>query len=146
MAATPQISLRVGSLGPALQARGGENAETVRTLAERYLYALQQELRAVSLTEAEALLILDAANGTLWEPHSAGLLWAEVDDSLADGLAEKWDVDGPALVAKLKALTYTQSLAVVDACEVWGRQYSQNEDRKMTLHAVGLVHYVSGEA
>lgn len=43
-----------------------------------------------------------------------------VEDSLQDGLAEKWNIDGPALVAKLKALTSEQQDALV--AEIQRRQ------------------------
>ena len=36
-----------------------------------------------------------------------------------DGLAKQWEVDGDGLLAKLRALTPTQALAVIDAAERW---------------------------
>lgn len=104
---------------------------------ERYYHLLRAELRAVDLAPGEAALICDAANGTLWEPHTLRLLWAEVADALVDGLAAKRGVDGPALVARLRALTPTQAAAVADAAERYW--LAPGDDLDATLRAVGLV-------
>jgi hypothetical protein len=42
-----------------------------------------------------------------------------VEDSLADGLAEKWQIDGAALVEKLRALTFAQEVKLVEQIEAW---------------------------
>ena len=102
----------------AARSDGGTGANaTARRDLERYYAILALDLRAVALTEGEAMLLADATNGTLFDAPSARLLWAEIADALPDGLAAKWQVDGPALVAKLRALSARQSLAVVDALE-----------------------------
>ena len=95
---------------------GTRHAVAKRDL-ERYYALLRRELRTVNLSREEVLLLLDISNGTLWEPHSIPMLWSEVEDSLEDGLAEKWGVDGPALVERLKGLTAGQAFAIVDALE-----------------------------
>lgn len=118
--------------------RGGRSFAAYAALA-RYAALLDRELRAVQLTEAEALLIADAGNGTAWDAQSARLLWAEIADALDDGLAAKWGVDGEALVAKLRALSAGQSLAVVDAIERAWRHPDAGEDWGAALRAVGLV-------
>jgi hypothetical protein len=66
-------------------------------------------------------------------------LWAEIADALDDGLAAKWGVDGEALVAKLRALSAGQSLAVMDAIERAWRHPDRGEDFGAALRAVGLV-------
>ena len=84
------------------------------------LYALyKRTLPEIQLSVPEAMLIVDALNGTVfYDAGSATLLWASVEDSIRlDGLADKWGVDGKALVEKLRGLTPAQSLAVIDAAE-----------------------------
>lgn len=87
----------------------------------RYLEALRRaraELRP-QLSGPELALLCDVCNGTLFEPHAIPLLYAEIEDSLSDGYAAKWEVDGPGLVAKLRGLSYIQQAAIVDAVERW---------------------------
>lgn len=89
---------------------------------ERYYDILAAELRGVSLTEAEAMALVDALSGVLHEPPEVArtMLWAGVDDAIClDGLDAKWNIDGPALVAKLRALSPAQAMAVIDAVERW---------------------------
>jgi hypothetical protein len=95
-------------------------SEIAKRDLERYYDALRRALQAFS--EPEASLIVDACKAWLVEPHSAPLLWAEVDDAIrGDGLAVKWGVDGSALVARLRALTPFEALAVCDAAERFWR-------------------------
>lgn len=107
---------------------------------ERYYHAVAVELQAVHLTQGEACLIIDVMNGTITEPHTAQLLWAQVSDGIQmDRLDEKWEVDGPALVAKLRGLTYTQALAVADAAERWWELEDGERTWPEGLQAVGLL-------
>lgn len=118
----PTVNFRLtGRMEDDLNNRTGGEAGSRHAVAkrdlERYYELLRRELRTVSLSREEVMLLLDVSNGTLWQPFSIPLLWAEVEDSLEDGLAEKWGVDGPALVERLKAFTPGQAFAVVDALE-----------------------------
>lgn len=55
-----------------------------------------------------------------------------------DQLDAKWNVDGPSLVAKLRALTTAQCLALADAAaRFWGQP---EQDTDASLHDVGLLH------
>lgn len=138
----PQVNFRVDAdLHDAISSRSGNVAisQVARRDLDRYYTSLAYDLRGVALSEAEALLIADAANGTLWDAHSARLLWAEIEDALPAGLAAKWDVDGAALVIKLRQLTPGQSLAVVDAIERAWRHADHRDDLRAALRAVGLV-------
>lgn len=117
----------------------------------RYHDVLRRELARVALSEAEAWLLVDVGNGTRWERHSIPLLWAEVADAIdGEGLAEKWQLAGeghtPAehfeagsrLIAKLRALTPAQAVAVVDAIErAWAAE--QIPAMRERVRAVGLV-------
>lgn len=138
---TQQIAFRAGPLaGPlAERAFGDESVSLVaKRDLERYYEALRRELATVRLSRDEALLICDACNGTLFEPHSVPLLWAEIDEAIrAAGLAQKWGVDGEALVTNLRDLSYAQALAVVDAVERFWRL--EVTDFDPALRAVGLL-------
>jgi hypothetical protein len=110
-----------------LDTRGDNRSAVIRRDLER-LYTLYQRSLPRDLTEAEACLICDVMNGTLMDANTAHMLYAEVEDGIAlEGLAEKWEIDGPALVEKLKALSDIQCLAVIDAAE---RFWSTPDDRR----------------
>lgn len=142
----PNASFRLtGTLAGHVQARAAQSLTgSVSAAAKRdldwYYETLAYDLASVTLTEGEAMLILDVCNGTLWESWSARLLWANIDDSLEDGYAEKWAVDGPALVARLRALTPGQSMAIVDAVERWWSLGNKDRtDLAKSLRVVGLT-------
>lgn len=128
---------RVAEAADARSRPGKRNLTAARDL-ERYYSLLAAELAGIELSEAEASLVCDALNGTLFEPHTIRLLWAEVDDAIRhDGLAEKWGVDGPALVERLRSLTPGQAYALVDAVErFWLDASSPASER---LRTAGLV-------
>jgi hypothetical protein len=138
-----KITFRPGTLTVHLAARNvpGQlsQAQVCQRDLGRYYDSLMLALASVELTAPEAGLIVDALNGTLIDLTAAQMLAAEIEDALADGLAAKWGIDGPALVAKLASLTLTQRLAICDAVErFWAAEYhvSSTADR---LVAVGLV-------
>lgn len=97
---------------------------------ERYYAALERARKSLreKLSTAEVSAVLDNLNG-VWhaEPFSIGLIYANVADGLEDGLAEKWKIDGPALVAKLKALSFSESAALVDCAERWWNRVANQE-------------------
>lgn len=138
---TAQVNFRAGELQDDLEARteaGQGLALTAKRDLERYY--CQLKLALPTFSEAEASLIVDVQNGTMVEPHTAGFLWANVADALDDGYAEKWQVDGPALVARLRNLTPFEALAVADACErFWRGPYRREGPLGDALRAVGLV-------
>lgn len=103
---------------------------------DRYYTLLRRSLP--TFTEAEACLIVDACSDWHVEPHSASLLWAQVDDAIRNnGLDGKWHVDGATLTARLRILTPFESLAVVDAVErFWCGDHS---DMPANVRRVGLV-------
>lgn len=104
---------------------------------QRYYTMLKHALKTVNLERNEALLLCDVSNGTIWDVSTVKLLYAQVEDSLEDGYAEKWDVDAPALIAKLRKLNGFQCLAVVDAIERWWNLEIQDHDERLKI--VGLV-------
>lgn len=142
----PTVNFRLtGRMEDDLTARATGVYQTRHAVAkrdlERYYALLRRELRTVNLSREEVLLLLDVSNGTLWEPHSIPLLWAEVEDGLADGLAEKWGVDGPAFVERLRGLTAGQAFAVVDALE---RAWKIGGDLEGAAREVGLLRGTRG--
>lgn len=143
----PRVQFRAGDLLPALLARTAEDpvegytegalSQTAQRDLERYYALLKLSLPAFS--EAEASLIVDALNGSMLESHSGHLLWAEIDDAVREGLAEKWGVAGPALVERLRALPPFAQYAVWEAAEVWWNGPYREADWGASLRAVGLV-------
>lgn len=56
--------------------------------------------------------IVDALNGTLIDDITLRHLWAEIADSAADGLGEKWGVDINALAQTVRCYSLTQLIAL----------------------------------
>lgn len=109
----------------------GERSMRVSRMLDRYfaiLTSARRNLRKL-LSDKEIALILDSLNGIAhWDTYSIQLTWAGVSDSIEmDGLDRKWEIDGPALVAKLKALDYAHAVTLVDACEVWWNRVGRGE-------------------
>lgn len=134
------VQFRPGELEPELKKRSdgrGLGSVAARDL-ERYYETLRRSMPPLSRSEAMALV--DITNGTIWDPFTISLLWAEVDD--AEGLGKKWGLDQAAFVQKLRALTYAQAVAVVDGIErFWGSgegHYTITETDE-ALAASGLV-------
>ena len=106
-----------------MDAPGGRDRSGVLSRDLARYYALLREARArlrAQLTPAELSAILDVQNGHL---YGSGLLWSDeiwvnVEDGCRlDGLAEKWAIDGAALVAKLRALDLLAVHALADATQ-----------------------------
>lgn len=122
---------------------GGHLAPSPHQAAERdlgrYYDMLQRSLPTFS--EGEASLIVDVFNGSIIQSYSASHLWLEISQALAEGYAEKWGVDGPALVEKLRRMTPFECLAVEDATELYWNVVFDNKtiSIKEALIAVGLV-------
>jgi hypothetical protein len=73
------------------------------------------------LSENEMALVLDVLNGTMFaDTISIHLVWVEVKDGIQlDGLDKKWNINGAALVEKIKSLPYPEKCALIDASERW---------------------------
>jgi len=100
-----------------IKERGGVSPVIERDINRLYdMYS--RALRQIPLLVEEACLITDCLNSTIYDANSAPMMWASVRDGIEmDGLDTKWNVDGPALVDKLKGLTEIQSMAIIDAAE-----------------------------
>lgn len=79
-------------------------------------------------TASEMAAILDACNGWLAETSSIAHLSIEVEDAMADGLAAKWGINGPQLVAKLERLGYFANWTLADAIASWWQRVGAGED------------------
>lgn len=114
-----------------LKFRGKETSAIINRDMER-LYALYlRSLRQVQLSPEEACLITDSLNGSLYDANSARMLWGGIQDSIElEGLAEKWVIDGPALVEKLKQLNEIQCMAIIDAAERYWEECPQENIRE----------------
>ena len=110
-----------------IDGRGDNRSGTIGKCLDRYLAILERSRMTMAdlLSDGEIGLILDVLNGT--DTISPAMVWAEVEDALPDGYAGKWNVDGPALVGKLKAMSYGECIALVDAVEVWWNRISHGE-------------------
>lgn len=101
-----------------LQGKGSLSGR-VTTIIDRYHEMVRRTRIERHFSQAEMACVLDACMNWLAEPAPTvfGGAALEVEDSLADGIAEKWGVDGGALLSKLKALTPGQEVALVEAIE-----------------------------
>lgn len=111
----------------------------------RYRELLRLALQEVSLTRGEACLCCDANNGIgsmdlLGGGEQTEWRWwpANVEDAIRLNRGDqKWGVDGPALVAKIRSMTPVQLCAVADAMERFWRQPERDTDEM--LREVGLL-------
>ena len=114
---TVSIYLRP-ELAAEIEARGDNRNHIIHRDMGRLYTLYRLALREVKLTLPECWFLVDMLNGSSMDANTAGLLWASAEDACAlDGLDKKWQVDGKALVKKLKALSHVQALALVDAAE-----------------------------
>ena len=98
---------------------GRDRSEIVRRMISRYDELCRRD--RPDFSEAEWNVIRAANNGTwLLDSWSPTLIWANVADTDPQAIPD--GVDQTALAAKLRALTYGQAVAVVDAVErFWAR-------------------------
>lgn len=129
-----ELSLKIDSRVDKMAGKS-RSAQVVADL-ETYLALLDRGLAIArrDLTRAEAQLILDVRNGAWTESGQAaifaafsGLRHAVSDAIELDGVAEKWQVDGPALLAKLDALAGAPALAIIDWC---AQMWAHSDDAK----------------
>lgn len=95
--------------------RAADTSAPMSSDVARHYEVIVSELRGIDLSEREWDLLHDALSGTPLDWVSYRYLWTTVDDAVTQGLADKWGVDGPVLVDKLRALRPGQTMAVIDA-------------------------------
>ncbi len=109
----------------------------------RYHVLMNMGLKDVDLSYGEASLIIDCMNGTVLGANIR-FLPAHVSDAIFyDNLAEKWSIDGEALLAKLRQAGPLVLCAIVDAAEkFWDSRDTDTYSGEMFevgLKRVGLI-------
>jgi hypothetical protein len=103
----------------------------LRQTLERYYESLRRARRRLrdQFSGDEQALVADVLNGILYCDSSAPAeVWQDIEDAVRhEGVAQKWSVDGPALVVKLRALSYTDACAFVDSVECFWNRISRGE-------------------
>lgn len=128
------------ALLPELDARGDERSGVIRADLCRY-YRLLAEARTrlrELLTPAELSAIVDIQNGHWYqELLYADEIWANVEDGCRlEGLAEKWHIDGPALVEKLKQLPLLEVHALADATQQFWQAVGEGDSTRDSARAL----------
>lgn len=118
----------------------GSRSATISRLLERYFSLLRRargDLRHM-FSDGEIMLIVDVLNGVaFFDTFGIYLIVHEVADGIEmDRLDQKWQVDGPALVAKLKGLNDAQTLAIVEGVTMWWNRVSKGEQPGHTAEEV----------
>ena len=116
------LSDRTVAILAAAMGDGGSLSGEINKFIDRYNEVIRRH-RGVfeQFSEAEMTALRDICNGWIAEPAAtlAGSMALRVADSLPDGIAVKWGIDAPALLAKLRALPYADELALVAGIEAW---------------------------
>ena len=146
---SPLVQFNAAKLSGDLASRQSHWLNTPDEVAERdlgrYYEILRVELRAVQLSEGEAMALCDRFNGTRLDAWAARNLAWLLEDGLEDGLAAKWGFDGPALVERLRAMPPARLVAVADAVERWWVSGDADQGPSATgLARVGLIRHDGG--
>jgi len=125
------ISVRPGVLAEIERRDEGNLSGTFGKSLDRYFALISRSLAQwrEQLSDAECALILEATNGTAFaDTFSLAHLWAEIDDAISmDRLDAKWEIDGPALVEKIRSSGVLGQTALIDASERWWRRVAFGE-------------------
>jgi hypothetical protein len=106
---------------------------------ERYYTLVTYALKEISLTEQEAMYIVASTNGTMFEPLTIRLLWANLEDSmLLDKLHLNYDIDVIRLIEKIKNASVGYQFSLADAIERWW-MITDEIDNSEKLKQVGLL-------
>lgn len=124
----PQLEAIIGATG---DETGITTSKRVNVIGDRYAEILRRERVEKLFSEAEWNALRDMLNGAVNEPAELirGSLRLSWEDSLEDGIAEKWGVDDFEMTRRLHALTFPQQVAVVEAVERWWREQRQSGQR-----------------
>jgi len=106
---------------------------------ERYYALITYSLKEVELSEQEAMFIISSTNGTMFEPFTIRLIWANLEDSiLLDKLHLNFDIDATKLIEKIKNASTGYQFALCDAIERWWK-IEGDIDNTEKLKLVGLL-------
>ncbi len=119
---------------------GGSRSLLINQDLERLYTLYKRALKRIPLQLNEAKLIADLLNATISDHFSANTLWAEIDDGIKfDRLDTKWEIDGPALIEKIKNLHEFDCMALIDAADrFWNRQ-NENIDEDDLIREVFVI-------
>lgn len=105
------------------------------------------KVRSLRLSVNEAMLIVDAFNGSMIDGMIDGtdpiqaesIIWQEIDDAIRlDYLDTKWHVDGPVLVERLKKLDHDTAIDLLKSVrQFWSANYVANSEQR--VKDVGLA-------
>jgi hypothetical protein len=117
MRGSPLIRFHISYLERALKERASSKSMSLqaRDCLERYFMLVEEELRGVSFSAAEANLLADAAK-RISSAQQIRFLWAIVQEEACHNPHQR-QVDVDALVAKLHSACPGQIFAIVDALE-----------------------------
>lgn len=107
-----------------------DKTRVVRHALSRYFTLLQHARIGLRprFTKNECAIVLDAMNGLAGDFVHQQMLAGNVADAIAlEGLDKKWGIDKDELLGKLSALTYTETVAILDACEQWWNRVAHGE-------------------
>lgn len=93
-------------------------SQRANAIFDRYLLIMDAE-PLVTLTDDEMNAVTDALWATVLQNAESNCdIASEVEDALEDGLAEKWSIDGPALVVKLDAMPVVDRVRILEEVEL----------------------------
>lgn len=126
---------------------GANTSTIINYVADRYLEMVRRSMPALS--QNEWMLIFDSLNGVMLSDSAQSIagLWGGIDDSIQlDGLDKKWDVDGPALVERLRSLSYPAQVAIADTAErYWVKFRNRTVNFGEALKELGVKVAQGGE-
>lgn len=133
------------ALNKALESRvseriGQNRSAVINMIADRYNEIIRRSMP--NLTVDEWFLLFDATNGSItWDRADAlpGQFIGVADAIEMDGLDKKREVDGRALVEKLKTMSFCQTVAWIDACErFWAFGSRAWDSKEEALQELGI--------
>ena len=112
---SPPLMAAIGN-APKLSSR-------LAVIADRYGEILWRARIDRRFGKAEFNALCDCCNGTSFEPAKLidGAVLANFEESLIDGIAQKWEIDADLIAAKLRALNYSEQVALVEKIEQFWR-------------------------
>lgn len=126
-----------------LASRGNNRSGIINRDLTRLYTLYRHALANVQLTVDEACLLVDALNGVQMEATTAQLLWTKIENAChLKRLDQKWKVDRKTLVQKLRSLSETESLALIDAVErLWVavEKKKENDIREMVKEYFNII-------
>jgi len=147
----PRINFRLGVNSPLTKditvRTGTGSGHTADYIAkrdlERYYYGLRMALAKLNppLKLNEWSFLIDVCNGTIFEPFSIPMLWAEASDAMVEGYGKKHEIENPeGFVQRLRSMSWIELAAIADGIErFWNSETNHIESTNERIYEVGLV-------